>query len=126
MNSQPMSRRERQIMDLLHQLGSASANDVRSSLPDPPSYSAVRAHLRVMEEKGLVTHVESGRTYVYRPSSSPKQARRAAVRHLVATFFGGSVEDAAAALLELPDSGLDVGTRERIARRIARARAEGR
>ena len=122
----PLSRRERQILDVLHQLGRADAGQVRSALDDPPSYSTVRTLLSVMEVKGLVTHTERGRTYVYAPVTPAHVARRSALRHLVATFFGGSVEDAAVALLGLDASRADDATRRRLARRIARARREGR
>ena len=121
-----LSRRERQIMDVLHRRGSASAAEVRGEMADPPTYSAVRALLRVLEEKGRVTHHEVGRTYVYRPTASPASARRAALKHLVSTFFGGSAADAAAALLDLPGESLDAAARRRIARRIAEAEREGR
>ena len=125
-SSPPLSRRERQILDVLHQQQSATAAAVLAALHDPPSYSAVRALLRVMESKGLVTHVEDGRTYVYRPATPVGVARRAALKHIVATFFGGSVEEAAAALLELSDKRIDSSTRRRLARQISDARREGR
>src|SRR5690349_16275213 len=83
----PVSRRERQILDVLHRRGAASAGEVQEALDDAPSYSAIRALLRVMEEKELVTHTESGRTYVYRPAVSARTARRNALRHVVSTFF---------------------------------------
>jgi predicted transcriptional regulator len=121
-----LSRRERQIMDVLHRLGSGSAADVQRELPDPPTYSAVRALLRVLEQKGRVGHVELGRTYVYRPTTSPSVARRAALEHLVSTFFGGSIEEAAAALMSLPKDRLDASARRRLARKIAEAEREGR
>ena len=122
----PVSRRERQILDVLHRRGAASAAEVQEALDDAPSYSAIRALLRVMEEKELVTHTENGRTYVYRPAVSARTARRNALRHVVSTFFGGSVEEAAAALLDLPDTTLDPAARRRLERRIASARREGR
>ncbi|HET9327456.1 MAG TPA: BlaI/MecI/CopY family transcriptional regulator [Candidatus Eisenbacteria bacterium] len=121
-----LSRRERQIMDVLHRRGSASAADVRREMHDPPTYSAVRALLRVLEQKGRVTHTEVGRTYVYRPTTSPSAARRAALEHMVSTFFGGSAEEAAAALLDLPGDTLDTAARRRIAQKIAAAKREGR
>ena len=121
-----LSRRERQIMDVLHRVGEASAADIQRELPDPPTNSAVRALLRVLEEKGRITHTEIGRIYVYRPTASPSDARRAALEHLVSTFFGGSVEEAAAALMSLPKGKLDAATRRRIARKIADAEKEGR
>jgi len=113
-------------MDVLHRRGSASAADVRREMPDAPTYSAVRALLRVLEEKGRATHSAVGRTYVYRPTTSPAAARRAALEHVVSTFFGGSPEEAAAALLNLPGEKLDTAARRRIAQRIAAAKREGR
>jgi len=121
-----MSRRERQIMDVLHRIGPATVADVQRELPDPPTYSAVRALLRVLEGKERVTHTEMGRTYVYRPTASPAVARRAALEHVVSTFFGGSVEEAAAALMSVSKDRLDAAARRRIARRIAEAEREGR
>ena len=121
-----LSRREKQIMDVLHRRAQATAAEVLADLPDPPSYSAVRALLRVLENKGQVVHSERGRAYLYRPATSPIVARRAALKHVVTTFFGGSVEDAAATLLDLPPGGIDESTRQRLADRIAQARREGR
>lgn len=118
------SRRERQILDVLHRLGRGSVLDVQSQLPDPPSYSGVRTLLGVMEAKGLVTHAVKGKAFIYSPASSPVVARRSALRHLIATFFGGSAEDAAIALLE--EAGVDPTTRRKLGRRIAQARQEGR
>src|SRR5437016_377450 len=96
-----LSRRERQIMDLLFQRGSASAADVLAGLPDPPSYSAVRALLRTLEDKGHVSHKEEGRAYVYMPTVAHEHASQSALKHLLSTFFGGSTEQAVAALLEV-------------------------
>ena len=124
--STTLSRRERQIMDVIHRRGEATAAQVLEDLPDPPTYSAVRALLRVLEQKGWVSHAERGRAYVYRATVSAGAARRAALKHLVTTFFGGSVEDAAAAWLDLPREGLDAATRRRLAARIVSARREGR
>src|SRR5262245_43928141 len=121
---QAASRRERQILDVLHRLGRASVLEVQKQLADPPSYSSVRTLLGVMESKGLVTHVVRGKAYVYAPASSPVAARRSALRHLIATFFRGSAEDAAIALLDEVD--IDPATRRRLSRRIAQARQEGR
>jgi len=124
--STTLSRRERQIMDVIHRRGEATAADVLAELPDPPTYSAVRALLRVLEQKGWVSHAERGRAYVYKATVTRTVARRAALKHLVATFFGGSAEEAAAALLDLPREGLDTATRRRLAARISTARREGR
>src|SRR5947199_2948495 len=101
-----LSRRERQIMDILYQRGRASASEIHEALPDRPSYSAVRAKLRVLEEKGHVRHQEQALRYVYLPTVARDTARRSALRHLVSTFFEGSVEQAVAALVDLSTSNL--------------------
>jgi BlaI family transcriptional regulator, penicillinase repressor len=101
-----LSRRERQIMDALHAQGQATAAEVRAALPDPPSYSAVRALLRILEEKGHLKHRRKGVRYVYVPCVSRKTASRTAMRRLVATYFQGSAAQAAAALLETADTEL--------------------
>src|ERR1700757_1495834 len=95
------SRRERQIMDILYQRGRASAQQILEALPDPPTYSAVRAKLRVLEEKGHVRHEEESLHYVYLPTLPRETARHSAMNHLVATFFEGSVEQGVAGLLLL-------------------------
>jgi predicted transcriptional regulator len=119
-----LSRRERQIMDVIYRLGRATAADVLERLPDPPSYSAVRAMLRVLEEKGHVRHEQDGQRYVYLPTVAREKARKSALAHLVKTFFDGSVERAVAALL---DSGgrLTEEEYDRLTRLIKRARSEG-
>ena len=119
-------RRERQIMDAIYRLGKASVADVRAALPDPPTYSAVRGMLRLLEDKGYVQHQQDGLKYVYMPTVTPAKARASALHHLVTTFFGGSAEDAAAALLELPDSKLSARERHRLAAMIKKAQQEGR
>ena len=96
-----LSRREREIMDLLYRAGSATAAEVRSALSDPPSYSAVRAMLRILERKGHVRHEEEGRTYVFHPVARKDAARRNALQHLLHTFFDNSADQAVAALLAL-------------------------
>src|SRR5579864_5381421 len=101
-----LSRRERQIMDILYSRGRASAAEIHQSLPDPPSYSAVRAKLRVLEEKGHVRHEEESLRYVYLPTVPRDRAKRSAMKHLVETFFEGSAERAVAALLDLSASKL--------------------
>src|ERR671939_2136139 len=121
-----LGRRERQLMDVVYRLGKASAAEVRAELPDPPSYSAVRAMLRLLEEKGLLTHEQDGLRYVYRPTVAREQARRSALRHLVKTFFGGSPAQAAAALLEMSDAKLSAEDRARLAKLVATAKTEGR
>jgi len=95
-----LSRRERQIMDVLYRRGRATAAEVRQDMPEAPGYSAVRAMLRVLEEKGHVRHEEESLRYVFLPIASRAQARRSAVKHLVETFFEGSTERAVAALLD--------------------------
>jgi BlaI family penicillinase repressor len=120
------SRRERQIIDILLRRGEATVAEVLAELPDAPSYSAVRALLGILHRKGRVTYTVNGNAYVYRPTASKTALRREALKHLVATFFGGSAEEAAAALLDLPDASLDEAVRRRIARRIASARRGGR
>ena len=123
---QQLSRRERQIMDVLFRLSRATANEVMEAMPDPPSYSAVRAHLRTLEEKGHVSHQAEDLRYVYVPTMRPEQARRSAVTHLVDTFFGGSVAQAATALLDPKSARLTPEELERLARLIDKARQEGR
>lgn len=119
-----LSRRERQVMDVLFRLGEASAADVQDNLPDPPSYSAVRAHLRILEEKGLVTHEQEGPRYVYRPAIRKDKAKRSALQHLVDTFFNGSREQVMAALLDDESSRLSDEQLDRLAELIERAREE--
>lgn len=120
-----LSRRERQIMDVVYRLGRASTAEVLAGLPDPPSYSAVRALLRILEQKGHLVHEQEGPRYLYRPTVPREAARSDALRRLVETFFGGSAEGAMAALLRLePD--LDETTLKRLERMIKKAREEGR
>jgi BlaI family transcriptional regulator, penicillinase repressor len=121
-----LGRRERQIMDIIYRLGRASVNEVRRELQDPPTYSAVRGMLRLLEDKGYVTHEAEGLRYVYRPTQGTQQARKTALRHIVHTFFAGSASDAAATLLELSDAKLTETDVNRIAEIIRKAKAEGR
>src|SRR5881394_2633802 len=95
-----LSRRERQIMDVLHARGQATAAEVQTGLPDPPSYSAVRALLRILEEKGHISHEQDGPRYVYLPTIARDNAQRSALRHILQTFFDGSAEQAISALLD--------------------------
>jgi predicted transcriptional regulator len=120
-----LSRRERQIMDFLYQHGRASAAEVQANLPDPPSYSAVRAMLRVLEEKGHVRHAQAGQRYVYLPRVARDKAKRSALRHLLRTFFDGSTEQVVAALLDERSAALSPAELDRLARLIERARTEG-
>jgi predicted transcriptional regulator len=120
-----LSRRERQIMDILYQRGRATAAEIHEAMPEPPSYSAVRAKLRVLEEKGHVRHEEEGLRYVYLPTLARDTARRSALRHVVATFFAGSVEEAVAALLDLSAANLSKKDLDRISNLIDEAKKEG-
>jgi predicted transcriptional regulator len=121
-----LSRRERQIMDVLHARGRVTAAEVLSALPDPPSYSAVRALLRILEQKGHVKHAAEGAKYVYSARVSRQVATRAALKRLVSTFFSGSVSQAMAALLENADTNLSENELEKIDKLIQQARKEGR
>jgi predicted transcriptional regulator len=121
-----LSRRERQIMEALFQRGEASVADVRADIAMPPSYSAVRATLRVLKEKGRVRHRESDGRYLYEPVIAPERARAAALTHLVRTFFDGSPADAAVALLRMSDTRLSPTTLDELAAAIDRAEQEGR
>jgi predicted transcriptional regulator len=121
-----LSRRERQIMDVIYRTGQATATDVMECLPDPPSYSTVRALLRILETKGHLKHVVDGTRYVFLPTLAPDRARRSAMRSLLDTFFEGSREKAVAALLDASRSELSEEELDRISKLIADAREEGR
>lgn len=121
-----LSRRERQIMDILYQRGKASATDVREAMPDAPSYSAVRAMLRVLEEKGHVKHQAEGLKYVYLPVVTREKAKRSAVKHLLDTFFSDSPEQVVAALLDVSSTRLTREELDRMAQMIERAKKEGK
>jgi predicted transcriptional regulator len=121
-----LSRRERQIMDVLYSRGHATAAEVLEHLPQPPSYSAVRAMLRILEEKGHVAHEQDGPRYVYRPIVARAAARRGALEHLIRTFFDGSPASAAAALLESADGRFEEGELERLSDLIEKSKREGR
>ena len=119
-----LSRRERQIMDIVYQRGQATAAEVLEALPDPPSYSAVRALLRVLEGKGHVRHTRQGPRYVFMPTLAREKARRSALTQVVQTFFEGSAEQAVAALLD--QATLSEADLKRISELIDKARQEGR
>jgi len=121
-----LSRRERQIMDVVYRLGRATATEVLARIPDPPGYSAVRAMLRVLENKGHLRHVLEGKSYVYRPTLPRTRASRTALQNMVRTFFDGSPEKAVAALLDISRSELTGVELERLSRLIEQARQEGR
>jgi BlaI family penicillinase repressor len=120
-----LSRRERQIMDILYRRGRATAGEVMTELSGDPSYSTVRAQLRVLEDKGHVRHDEEGLRYVYAPAVPRHAARKSALRHLVDTFFDGSTEKAVSALLGGEAARLTDTELERIAAMITKARKEG-
>jgi BlaI family transcriptional regulator, penicillinase repressor len=121
-----LSRRERQIMDILYRSGKACAAEVREAMADAPSYSAVRAMLRVLEEKGHVRHQAEGLRYVYVPVVAREQAKRSAVRHLMNTFFNDSPEQIVAALLDVSSTRLTREELDRMAALIEKARKEGK
>jgi predicted transcriptional regulator len=121
-----LSRRERQIMDVIYARGSATVREVMDSMPDPPGYSAVRAMLRILEEKGHLEHRQDGPRYVYQPVVSREEARESALKRLLGTFFDGSAERAVAALLDLSSADLGQEELDRLAAMIEVARKEGR
>jgi predicted transcriptional regulator len=122
---QTLTRRERQIMDILYRRNRATATEVMADLPGEPHYSTVRTQLRVLEDKGHVRHVEEGLRYVYEPAVPRHAARKSALRHLVETFFDGSAEQAVAALLGGQGARLTDEELERISGLIDKARKEG-
>ncbi len=119
-----LSRRERQIMDILYRHGKSSASEVREAMPNAPSYSAVRAMLRVLEEKGHIKHQAEGLKYVYLPTIARDKAKRSAVKHLVDTFFKESPEQVVAALLDVSSTRLTSVELDRMAEMIEQARRE--
>jgi BlaI family penicillinase repressor len=120
-----LTRRERQIMDILFRRGRATASQVMAELPGNPSYSTVRTQLRVLEDKGHVRHEEEGPRYVYVPAVARHAARKSALRHLVKTFFDGSAEKVVAALLGGEGTRLTDDALERVAELVEQARKEG-
>ena len=113
-------------MDILYARGRATAAEIRDALSDAPTYSAVRAKLRVLEEKGHIRHAEESLRYVYLPTIGRDTARRSALRHLVTTFFEGSVEQAVAALLDVSSATLDERELDRIAALVEEAKKESK
>jgi BlaI family transcriptional regulator, penicillinase repressor len=120
-----LSRRERQIMDVIYQKGCATAMEVLQGLPDPPSYSAVRAMLRILEEKGMLKHKHSGPRYVFIPRVSRDRAKKSAMKNILKTFFEGSPESAMATLLDLSKSDLSQEDFDRLEIMIKKAKEEG-
>jgi predicted transcriptional regulator len=121
-----LSRRERQIMDIIYELKEATAAQVLEHLPTPPSYSSVRALLRVLEEKGHLTHKQDGPRYVFIPTLPRDEARQTALEHLLKTFFDDSAEKVVAALLDISEDKLSEEDYKRLAGLIEKARQEGR
>jgi BlaI family penicillinase repressor len=122
---QQLSRRERQIMDVIYKLGKATAAEVHERLPDQPTYSTVRAKLRVLEEKGFVRHQEQGPRYLYQPITPRDKVRRSALKHIVDTFFGGSAQEVVATLLDSSATKMTDDELMRLSEMIEKARKEG-
>jgi BlaI family penicillinase repressor len=121
-----LSRRERQIMDIIYQKSEATVAEVRESLPNPPSYSSVRALLAVLENKGYLKHKEERRRYIYCPTIALEKVKRSALKHLLETFFEDSTEGVIAALLDIQGVELSEEELERISRLIEEAKKEGK
>ena len=119
-----MSRRERQILDVLFRTGRATAAEIQEAMPEPPSYSAVRTLLRILEDKGHVKHEQDGARYVYMPRIARDHAKKSALRHLLHTFFEGSAPQAIAALLDEDCSRLTKDDWKRLSAMVERARKE--
>ena len=121
-----LSRRERQVMDILHRRGEATVAEIMEDLPDPPTYSAVRSVLRILGEKRLIRHREDGPRYVYYPTQEVESARESALAHLVNTYFAGAPEMAVTALLRMSDVDLSDADIARLREKIRRARDDQR
>lgn len=121
-----LSRRERQVMDILHQRRNATVSEIMADLPDPPTYSAVRSVLRILGEKKLINHKEDGPRYVYYPAESTESARDDMLAHVVRTYFAGSPEHAVTALLRIADVDIEDVEVKRLRETIRRARQSGR
>ena len=121
-----LSRRERQVMDILFRRGEATVAEIMADLPDPPTYSAVRSILRILGEKRLISYREDGPRYVYLPAVDTDDARNDALAHVIRTFFDGSVEQAVTAVLRLSDTQLEDAETEKLRARIREARVGGR
>lgn len=125
-DSAGLSRRERQVMDILHRRGAATVSEIMADLPDPPTYSAVRSVLRILGEKGLIRYTEDGPRYVYSPAQPTETAREEALAHVVSTYFAGSPEHAVTALLRMSDVDLSDAEVARLRDTIRRVREQGR
>jgi predicted transcriptional regulator len=121
-----LTRREREIMDILYRRGRATAAEVLEDMAEPPTYSAVRALLRILEDEGHIKHVQDGPRYVYLPAVARNDARKSALSHVVTTFFDGSIEQVVATLVESSRSKLSKEELDRLAQLIEKAKKEGR
>lgn len=121
-----LSRRERQIMNVIYQLGQATVTEVMDLIPEPPGYSAVRALMRVLEDKELLQHHQEGPRYVYTPTVSAAKASKTALTQMLTTFFEGSTERAVAALLDMSSTKMNTQELDRLSQLIEKAREEGR
>jgi predicted transcriptional regulator len=124
--TEDLSRRERQVMEVLHRRGESTVAEIMQAMPDPPTYSAVRSILRILGEKKLIAHREDGPRYVYAPAKSTDKARDDVLAHVVRTYFSGSPEQAVTALLRLSDADLNDADLERLREKIRRARLASR
>jgi len=122
----PLSRREREMMDIVFRKGQATAGEILESMAEPPSYSAVRATLSVLERKGHLRHEDDGTRYVYKPTVNRERAKASALDHVVSTFFDGSVTGVVAALLERPKREIPRAELDELLSLIEQARREGR
>ena len=121
-----LSRRERQVMEILHRRGESTVAEIMEDLPDPPTYSAVRSILRILSEKQLIQYKEDGPRYVYYPAEPTEETRDDVLEHVVRTYFGGSTEQAVTALLRMSDANISDGEVEQLRDKIRRARLSGR
>jgi BlaI family transcriptional regulator, penicillinase repressor len=124
--TEDLSRRERQVMEILHRRGESTVSEIMSALPDPPTYSAVRSILRILGEKKLIEHREDGPRYVYFPAKPTDKAREDVLAHVVDTYFAGSTEQAVTALLRLSDADVSDAEIARLRDKIRRARLDGK
>jgi len=125
-NNNELTRRERQVMNILHRRGASTVTEIMDELPDPPTYSAVRSILRILGEKDLVRHREDGPRYIYEPTDSTERVRADALEHVVDTYFAGSTEQAVTALLRLSDTDMSDAEIKRLREKIKGARLGGR
>lgn len=125
-NNNELTRRERQVMNILHRRGASTVTEIMDELPDPPTYSAVRSILRILGEKDLVRHREDGPRYIYEPTDSTERVRADALEHVVDTYFAGSTEQAVTALLRLADTDMSDAEIKRLREKIKGARLGGR